>query len=189
MTTPKGKMISSREPTKRPGVNLGARVIDINHLLYWISLPICILVNALNYFRDYHSQWYGDHRYTGISLSVNCIRRNIIWSSQYFHYANWDIGDNSRFSLSCLGPLVLLLPKILFYLTFQFFDFERTWWKLFQKRAVRTTFDIYIFIPANIRRDCLYLDTGCGNWLICHNCVKCNNTKKNIPQFLNTFKI
>ena len=26
------------------------------------------------------------------------------------------------------------------------FDFERTWWRLFQKRAVRTKFVIYVFI-------------------------------------------
>ena len=32
------------------------------------------------------------------------------------------------------------------YLAFQPFDFERSWWKLFQKRVVRTKFDIYVFI-------------------------------------------
>ena len=31
-------------------------------------------------------------------------------------------------------------------LTFQSFDFERTWWKLFQKHVVRTKFDIYVYI-------------------------------------------
>jgi hypothetical protein len=31
-------------------------------------------------------------------------------------------------------------------LGFQSFDFERTWWKLFQTRAVRTKCDIYVFI-------------------------------------------
>ena len=29
---------------------------------------------------------------------------------------------------------------------FKSFDFERTWWRLFQKRVVRTKFDIYDFI-------------------------------------------
>ena len=29
---------------------------------------------------------------------------------------------------------------------FQSFDLERTWWRLFQKRVVRTKFDIYVFI-------------------------------------------
>ena len=30
-------------------------------------------------------------------------------------------------------------------MTFQSFDFERTWWRLFQKRVVRTKFNIYMF--------------------------------------------
>jgi hypothetical protein len=33
-----------------------------------------------------------------------------------------------------------------YYLAFQSFDFVRTWWRLFQKRVVRTKFDIYVFI-------------------------------------------
>ena len=32
------------------------------------------------------------------------------------------------------------------YLAFQSFDFERTWWRLFQKRVVCTKFDIYVFM-------------------------------------------
>ena len=39
-----------------------------------------------------------------------------------------------------------LLKDILDYLTFQPFDFERTWWWLFKKRVVRTKFDLYVFI-------------------------------------------
>jgi hypothetical protein len=31
-------------------------------------------------------------------------------------------------------------------LAFQPFDFQRTWWKLLQKRVVRTKFDIYVSI-------------------------------------------
>jgi hypothetical protein len=30
-------------------------------------------------------------------------------------------------------------------LSFNHFDFQRTWWKLFQIHVVNTTFDIYIF--------------------------------------------
>ena len=30
--------------------------------------------------------------------------------------------------------------------TFKYFDLERTWWRSFQKRVVRTKFDIYVFI-------------------------------------------
>jgi hypothetical protein len=35
--------------------------------------------------------------------------------------------------------------NILGYLAFQPFDFERTWLRLFQKRVVRTEFDIYVY--------------------------------------------
>ena len=31
-----------------------------------------------------------------------------------------------------------------------FIDFERSWWRLFQKRMVHTNFDIYVFIVARI---------------------------------------
>jgi hypothetical protein len=34
---------------------------------------------------------------------------------------------------------------LLYYLAFQSFDFERTRWRLFQKRVVCTKFDIYFF--------------------------------------------
>jgi hypothetical protein len=41
------------------------------------------------------------------------------------------------FECICLGPLVLLLP-LLNYLALQYFDIKCTWWRLFQKRVVRT---------------------------------------------------
>jgi hypothetical protein len=47
------------------------------------------------------------------------------------------------FWLFCLDPLVLLLSKLLIILVFQSFYFKRTWWRLVQKRVVRTKFDIY----------------------------------------------
>ena len=38
------------------------------------------------------------------------------------------------------------LPNKAFNLAFQSFGVERTWWRLFQKRAMRTKFDTYYFI-------------------------------------------
>ena len=32
-------------------------------------------------------------------------------------------------------------------MSFQPFDYERTWWSLFQKHVVPTTCDVYVFIP------------------------------------------
>jgi hypothetical protein len=48
-----------------------------------------------------------------------------------------------------LRPFGFLAPKIFNYLAFKSFDFERTWWTLFQKRVVRTKFDIYILTFSN----------------------------------------
>ena len=43
-------------------------------------------------------------------------------------------------------PFVFIAPKTLNYSVFQSFDFERTLWRLFQKHAVYTKLDIYVFI-------------------------------------------
>ena len=43
------------------------------------------------------------------------------------------------FGYPVLGPLLLILPKL---------DFERIWWRLFEKSVMHTIFDIYIFIPV-----------------------------------------
>jgi hypothetical protein len=37
------------------------------------------------------------------------------------------------------------------YLGFQSFDFERTRWRLFQKRVVRAKFDIYVLLQLNFK--------------------------------------
>ena len=42
-------------------------------------------------------------------------------------------------------PFGFIAPKALDYLLFQSFDFERTWWWLFQKRVVHTKFDSHVF--------------------------------------------
>ena len=42
-----------------------------------------------------------------------------------------------------------IAPKTLNYLVFTSFDFVCTWWMLFQKRHVRTEFDIYVFFLIN----------------------------------------
>jgi hypothetical protein len=47
------------------------------------------------------------------------------------------------FCLSCKS-FGLLVPKSLF------FYYERTWWRLFQKRFVRTKFDIYVLIRYSL---------------------------------------
>jgi hypothetical protein len=57
------------------------------------------------------------------------------------------IGDLSWFWLSFLALWFYCSQNFkLFGFPFQSFDFERTWWRLFQKRVVRTKLDIYGFI-------------------------------------------
>jgi hypothetical protein len=47
-------------------------------------------------------------------------------------------------------PFSFIAPKTLNDLVFQSFDFENTWWRLFQKHVVRTKLDIYVFIEPRL---------------------------------------
>ena len=79
------------------------------------------------------------------------------------------IGDHVWFWLSYLDPLTYLPEKTfnlfdfpVFWLWawwrwFQSFDFERTWWRLFQKRIVCIKLDIYGFIALFVRIIFLFL--------------------------------
>ena len=50
---------------------------------------------------------------------------------------------------NCWGSLhahkKIFAHKDINYLTFKYFDLERTWWRSFQKGVVWTKFDIYVF--------------------------------------------
>jgi hypothetical protein len=54
--------------------------------------------------------------------------------------------------------LIFLLfdQKQVYYLDFQSFDFERTWWRLFQRRVVCTNFDIYMYVFLIFHLDANY---------------------------------
>jgi hypothetical protein len=74
------------------------------------------------------------------------------------------ICDGSRFCLSWIGTLVLLLKHL--YLALQSLEFERTWRKLFQKRVVRTKFDIYVlFSRFRLRPVCWLPSVASGTGL------------------------
>ena len=68
------------------------------------------------------------------------------------------LGDNSRFWLSYLGTLVLLLQRL--YLAWQSFDFERTWRRLFHNRVVCSKLFVFVrcFACPNLKvaLDCLF---------------------------------
>ena len=82
----------------------------------------------------------------GISIIFRVFSTNIptCWPSPFV--------DLSRIWLSCLGLLVFYLTKILIYLAFKYFDLERTWWRLFQKRVVRTKLHLCILLHMTINR-------------------------------------
>jgi hypothetical protein len=48
--------------------------------------------------------------------------------------------------INVLKPFRFIASKTLNYLALQTPDFEPTWWRLFQKRVVRTIFDSNVFI-------------------------------------------
>ncbi len=55
-------------------------------------------------------------------------------------------------------PFGFIAPKTLNYLAIQSFDCEGNWWRLLQKRVVRTIFDIYVFcLSCNELSTCLYI--------------------------------
>ena len=77
----------------------------------------------------------------------------LTWFIRYIYYWNLQFLNN----VSINKTKVLLLQSYVtladYYLAFQSFDFDRTWWRLFQKRVVRTKFDIYVFIIQTYLQD------------------------------------
>jgi hypothetical protein len=70
----------------------------------------------------------------------------LTWFIRYIYYWKLQFLNNV-----IINKTKVLLPQAYvtladYYLAFQSFDFVRTWWRLFQKRVVRTKFDIYVFI-------------------------------------------
>ena len=57
-----------------------------------------------------------------------------------------------------LLTIFLLQNIFLEYLVFQSFDFERTLWRLFQKRVVSTKLDIHVFILWNLIYNSLHVN-------------------------------
>jgi hypothetical protein len=77
-----------------------------------------------------------------LSHVTNCNRYLI----NLFISVLWHVGFFSRY----IGFLDLMKS----------FGFERTWWMLFQKRGMRTKFDIYVFISYDITEILLKVETS-----------------------------
>ena len=98
----------------------------------------------------------------------------LTWFIRYIYYWNLQFLNNVNINAYVtLDDLGFISPKTLNYLAFQSFDFERTWWRLFQKRVERTRFDMYVFMSvislweqATFQWDdvCFVLYTNTLNW-------------------------
>ena len=78
---------------------------------------------------------------------------------------------------SLLRSFGFIAPKHLNYLAFQYFDLQLTWRRLLEKRAVRSRFDIYVFIKHSnivfeaINNLWLFCSKVCSVILWFHTCV------------------
>ena len=70
-----------------------------------------------------------------------------VWKYKNLEIKTWKKCFQSwPFWISCLEAFGCIAPKTLNHLAFQSSDFERTWWRLFQKRVLYTKCDIFVFI-------------------------------------------
>ena len=75
-----------------------------------------------------------------------------VYKSQlsWFYYLSW--WNTKEILFQCKNAPYLKVNQNKFsqihldYLTFKYFNFASTWWRLFHRRAVCTTFDIHVFI-------------------------------------------
>jgi hypothetical protein len=86
---------------------------------------------------EYYSQALLWHRYPVAVIQVMAFR--------LIHPPSI-IGDLNRFWLSYLSPLIFCSQN----LAFQYFDFEHTWWWLFQKHVTQSNmFELRLFINSS----------------------------------------
>ena len=68
-----------------------------------------------------------------------------VYISQLLRYSCYSIFSFMCMFCRSLFVLLYFLRLALWYLQ-TLLDFERTWWRLFQKHVLRTKYDIYVFI-------------------------------------------
>ena len=94
----------------------------------------------------------------GVFVSQGIIRpvvsaSALTWFIRYIYYWNLQFLNNVSINKTKVLLLQAYVTLADYYLAFQSFDFDRTWWRLFQKRVVRTKFDIYVFIIQTYLQD------------------------------------
>ena len=111
-----------------------------------------------------HYPWV-DASAGGVSLPEGIISQAksvlvLIWFTRYIYFwtllfINMQLSMKRRFSFiihrltdfgfRVFSPFGFLAHRDLKLLAFPIFDFDRTWWRLFQKRVVRIKLDIYVY--------------------------------------------
>ena len=83
------------------------------------------------------------------SYSPKTVKRNfhnsrggIFWNGT----SKINLSNNTKERITEAIPILWTFDWLLNYLAFKYFDFDRTWWRLLQKRMVRTKLDFYVFI-------------------------------------------
>jgi hypothetical protein len=93
-------------------------------------------------------QSMGNNKYSILYVKIVCpwLGNRNVKIGNMIYYWNLQFLNNI-----IINKTKVLLPQAYvtladYYLAFQSFNFVRTWWRLFQKRVVRTKFDIYDFL-------------------------------------------
>ena len=105
--------------------------------LPWLHSSLLLILNFLSFYSKIYmfvsplNQWM-------CLLTIRKVKMLPTISTRVWSYP-------SQVWLFCIGPVVFLPQKM-----FILFDFERTWWWLFQKRIVRSKLYIYVFVKHDI---------------------------------------
>ena len=92
---------------------------------------------------DYSSPTVSSDQKSVLRHSHGLLDIFIYWNLQFLN--NVIINKTKVLLLQPKGDFDFIVSKFLNYLGFQSFNFERSWWRVFQKDVERT-FDIYVFI-------------------------------------------
>ena len=126
-------------------------VVSNAHCVVFSSsmLPVsldCAFLIAPSVFSNVYLLTTRKSWFSGFLVNNNPLGRSF-WLSSSDHFSAISWRKHALTLAFLLRSFGFPAPKrLLSYLAFQSFDFEGTWWRLFQKRVVRTKLDIYVFV-------------------------------------------
>ena len=90
------------------------------------------------------------------------------------------IGDRIRWWLFCLKHLISCSQRLIYYIAFQSFDLESTWWWIFKKRVLCTILDIYSYLlplPVTYIVWSFFVFVACSDSFCVKVCVLIDNSR------------